>query len=108
LNGYLDRLRLFHSRPAGAARRGPETPWLNDAKNLTNLMITWHWDKTAAAFSTRRTTTEKLFARAKGSVRRGATGGNSVAARDLVRLYMRTKDANTRHGQKQFAAFAGR
>jgi len=102
LNGYLDDYAFFIHGLLALHDATGDARWLNDAKNLTNLMITWHWDKDGGGFFYTSHDHEKLFARAKDQYDGAQPAGNSVAARDLVRLYMRTKDAKYKDmAQKQ-------
>jgi uncharacterized protein YyaL (SSP411 family) len=107
LNGYLDDYAFFIHGLLGLHDATGEARWLNEAKTLTDLMVKWHWDKDGGGFFYTSHDHEKLFARSKDQYDGAQPSGNSVAARDLVRLYARTKDEQYRDlAQKQFAAFA--
>ncbi|HVS39384.1 MAG TPA: thioredoxin domain-containing protein [Gemmataceae bacterium] len=75
--------------------------WLDEAKALTDVMIQYHEDKDAGGFFYTANDSEKLFARAKDQYDGAQPCGNSVAARDLVRLWMIT-------GEEKYAKAAQR
>jgi uncharacterized protein len=76
--------------------------WLDEAKALTDTMIQFHGDRTIGADKKERkrggffftaSDHEKLFARTKDQYDGAQPSGNSVAVRNLVRLWDKTGDA---------------
>ncbi len=66
--------------------------WLDEAKSLTDLAITWYGDSTRGAFFFTPSDGEKLFARSKESYDSVQPSGNSQMARNLLRIWQKTKD----------------
>jgi hypothetical protein len=80
--------------------------WLDEAKALTERMITGFSDERGGFFFT-SSDHEKLFARFKDATDGAQPSGNSVAARDLLRLFEKTGDARYRGlAEKTLQAFA--
>jgi uncharacterized protein YyaL (SSP411 family) len=107
LNGYLDDYAyLVHGLLCLHDVTG-EARWLNEAKTLTDLMVKYHLDKDGGAFFYTSSDHEKLFARAKDQYDGAQPCGNSVAARNLVRLWIKTGDDQyARLAEKTFKALA--
>src|SRR5262249_2039279 len=107
LNGYLDDYaHLTHSllclHDATADKR-----WLNEAKALTELMVQHFSDKERGGFFYTSNDHEKLFARAKDQHDGAQPSGNSMAARNLVRLWNKTGDVRYRElAEKTMKAFS--
>jgi uncharacterized protein YyaL (SSP411 family) len=107
LNAYLDDyaylthgLLCLHD-----ATRGSK--WLDEAKALTDTMVKFHGDPESGGFFYTSSDHEKLFARAKDQHDGAQPSGNSVAARNLVRLSVKTGEAQYRErAQKTIKAFA--
>ncbi len=107
LNGYLDDyaylvhgLLCLHDATADAK-------WFGEAKALTDVMLKFHGDDKAGGFFYTSSDHEKLFARAKDQYDGAQPSANSVAARNLVRLWARTGDDRYRAlAEKSFKAFA--
>jgi uncharacterized protein YyaL (SSP411 family) len=92
LNGYLDDYAyLVHGLLTLHDVTG-EKRWLDEAKALTDVMVRWHEDKDAGGFFYVSSDHEKLFARSKDQFDGAEPSGNSVAARNLVRLWQKTGD----------------
>jgi uncharacterized protein YyaL (SSP411 family) len=106
LNAYLDDYAfLVHGLFCLHDATG-EKKWLDEAKTLTDIMVRWHADQEGGFFYTSNDH-EKLFARAKDQYDGAQPSGNSVAARNLVRLWQKTGDARYRDlAEKSFRAFA--
>ncbi len=108
LNAYLDDyaylvhgLLCLHDA-TGHAR------WLDEAKALTEVMVKHHHDEKAGGFFYTSHDHEKLFARAKDQYDGAQPSGNSMAARNLVRLWRKTGEDRYRAlAEKTFKAFAG-
>jgi uncharacterized protein YyaL (SSP411 family) len=85
-----------------------DVKWLDAAKRLTDRMVELHADAKAGAFFYTANDHEKLFARSKDQFDGAQPSGNSVAARNLVRLAIKTGDDRYRElAKKSFKAFAG-
>jgi uncharacterized protein YyaL (SSP411 family) len=70
-------------------------------------MVELHADKKVGGFFYTANDHEKLFARSKDQFDGAQPSGNSVAARNLVRLAAKTSDATYRTmAEKSFKAFA--
>jgi uncharacterized protein YyaL (SSP411 family) len=81
--------------------------WLDEAKALADVMAEWYADKDGGFFYTANDH-EKLFARTKDQYDGVQPSGNSLAVRDLVRLWVKTGDDKyARQAEKTFKAFAG-
>lgn len=108
VNGYLEDyaflahgLLTLHDATKGAK-------WLNAARELTDTMIQFHGDKKAGGYYFTANDHEKLFARGKDQYDGAQPSGNSVAARNLVRLWIKTGDDKYRaEAERTFRAFAG-
>src|SRR5262249_56112644 len=77
-----------------------EEKWLEAAKELTDVMVKFYGDKAGGFFYTSNDH-EELFARAKDQYDGAQPSGNSVAARDLTRLWVKT-------GNERYAKLAER
>jgi uncharacterized protein len=66
--------------------------WLDEAKALTEQMTKWHADEKRGGFYMTAHDAEKLFARGKDYYDGAQPSGNGTAARNLVRLWAKTKD----------------
>lgn len=92
LNAYLDDYAfLVHGLLCLHDATG-EKKWLDEARALTDVMVRFHTDKDAGGFFYTSSDHEKLFARAKDQYDGAQPSGNSVAVRNLVRLWIKTKD----------------
>jgi uncharacterized protein YyaL (SSP411 family) len=107
LKGYLDDYAyLVHGllclHEATKAKK-----WLDEARALTDKMIELHGDAKDGGFYYTATDHEKLFARSKDRYDGAQPSGNSVAARNLVRLWIKTGEERYRtQAEKSFRAFA--
>jgi uncharacterized protein YyaL (SSP411 family) len=85
-----------------------QAKWLDGAKALTELMVQWHGDGDRGGFFTTPGDGEKLFARGKDYYDGAQPSSNGMAARNLVRLYAKTKDEKYRAAaEKTIRQFAG-
>jgi uncharacterized protein len=107
LNGYLDDYAyLVHGLLALHDATGDKR-WLDEAKALTDVTIQFHGDKDGGGFFYTSSDHEKLFARAKDQYDGAQPSGNSAAARDLVRLWVKTGDEAYRaRAEKTLKTFA--
>jgi uncharacterized protein YyaL (SSP411 family) len=82
-----------------------EEKWLKEAKTLTDLMILHFADEQGGYFYTSNDH-EKLFARSKDQFDGAQPSGNSMATRNLVRLWVKTgEDKYKSAAEKSFKAF---
>jgi uncharacterized protein YyaL (SSP411 family) len=108
LNGYLDDYAFLAHGLLNLHDATKEDRWLDEAKKLTDLMIEHHGDKKSGGFYYTSSDHEKLFARAKDQFDGAQPSGNSVAARNLVRLWIKTgEDKYRAEAERSFKAFAG-
>jgi uncharacterized protein YyaL (SSP411 family) len=81
--------------------------WLDEARLLTDVMISKYGDDKAGGFYFTANDHEKLFARSKDSFDAAMPSGNSAAARNLVRLWRKTGEERYRAtAEKTLRAFA--
>jgi uncharacterized protein YyaL (SSP411 family) len=108
LNGYLDDYAfLVHGLLTLHDATGKKK-WLDEARNLTETMIRYHADKDRGGFFYTSNDHEKLFARAKDQFDGVQPSGNSMAVRNLVRLWVKTGDKRYHDlAKKHMKAFAG-
>jgi uncharacterized protein YyaL (SSP411 family) len=108
LNGYLDDYAyLVHGLLCLHDVTG-ERRWLDEAKALTDTMVKLFEDPKEGAFFYTSSDHEKLFARSKDQHDGVQPAGNSVAARNLVRLWTKTGDEKyAKLAERTFQAFAG-
>jgi uncharacterized protein len=82
--------------------------WLDEAKALTDTMIKYQDDPKSGAFFYTSNDHEKLFARTKDQFDGAQPSANSVAARNLVRLWTKTGDDKyAKLADRTFQALAG-
>jgi uncharacterized protein YyaL (SSP411 family) len=107
LNAYLDDYAyLVHGLLCLHDATG-DPKWLSEARTLTDTMIQFHGDKDRGGFFYTSNDHEKLFARAKDQYDSVQPSGNSAAAENLVRLWIKTRDDRYRTlAEKTFKAFA--
>ena len=92
LNGYLDDYAyLVHGLLALHEATGNKR-WLDEAEALTATMAKFHADEKGGGFWYTSSDHEKLFARGKDSFDGAQPAANSVAAGNLVRLWIATKE----------------
>jgi uncharacterized protein YyaL (SSP411 family) len=93
LNGYLDDYAYLVHGILVLHDVTKEKRWLEEAKALTETMIKFHADEKRGGFFYTSSDHEKLFARAKDQYDGAQPSGNSMAAANLVRLWVKTGDA---------------
>jgi uncharacterized protein YyaL (SSP411 family) len=82
--------------------------WLDNAKALTETMEKYYADEKNGGFFYTSNDHEKLFARGKDQFDGAQPAGNSMAARNLVRLWIKTGDKSyAQSAEKTFRALAG-
>ncbi len=108
LNGYLDDYAyLVHGLLCLHDVTG-EKRWLDEAKALTDTMVKYHEDPKVGGFFYTSSDHEKLFVRSKDQYDGAQPSANSTAARNLVRLWVKTGDERyAKLAEKSFRAFAG-
>jgi uncharacterized protein YyaL (SSP411 family) len=106
VNGYLeDYAFLVHGLLTLHEATG-EAKWLDSSRKLTDVMIRFHGDKKGGFYMT-ASDHEKLFARAKDQYDGAQPSGNSMAARNLVRLWKSTgEDRWGDEAERTFKVFA--
>jgi uncharacterized protein YyaL (SSP411 family) len=108
LNAYLDDYAFLVSGLLSLHDTTGEAKWLNEAKVLNEGMIKWYGDGDKGGYFFTSSDHEKLFARPKDYHDGVQPSGNSVAARNLVRLWQKTGDDQYRKlAEKSFKQFAG-
>jgi uncharacterized protein YyaL (SSP411 family) len=100
LNAYLDDYAFLTHGLLTLHDATGNKKWLDEARALTETMLRFHSDSTQTGFFHRTRTRgglyytsndhEKLFARAKDQHDGAQPSGNSVAVRNLVRLWTKT------------------
>ncbi len=82
--------------------------WLNEARGLTDAMIRWYGDPKRGGYYFTPSDGEKFFARPKDQYDGAYPSGNSVAAQNLVRLWLATGDKKyEEEARRSLQAFAG-
>lgn len=99
LNAYLDDYAFLTHGLLNLYEATKDKKWLDEAKNLTATMIEHHWDKENDGFFFTSGDHEKFFARMKDQYDGARPSGNSMAARNLVRLWQLT-------GEKKYRDYA--
>jgi uncharacterized protein YyaL (SSP411 family) len=99
LNGYLDDYAYLVHGLLALHDVTAEKRWLDEAKALTETMVKFHGDDKRGGFYYTSSDHEKLFARARDQYDGAQPSGNSVAAGNLVRLWIKT-------GEAKYAALA--
>ncbi len=107
LNGYLDDYAYLVHGLLNLHDATGDKKWLAEAKALTDVMVKYHGDPKGGGFFYTSNDHEKLFARAKDQYDGAQPSGNSMAARNLVRLWQKTGEEQYRGlAVKSFKAFA--
>ena len=108
LNAYLDDYAyLVHGLLCLHDATG-EARWLNEAKALTDTMVKWHGDGGPGRVLLHLDRSREAVRPAKDQYDGVQPSGNSVAARNLVRLWQKTGDDTYRKlAEKTFKQFAG-
>ena len=105
--GYLDDYAFLVHGLLCLHDATKDKKWLDEAKTLTATMVKFHHDDKAGGFFYTSSDHEKLFARAKDQYDGAQPSGNSMAARNLVRLWVKTGDGNYKAlAEKTFKALA--
>jgi uncharacterized protein YyaL (SSP411 family) len=108
LNAYLDDYAYLVHGLLCLHDATKDKKWLDEARALTDVMVKYHLDENNGGFFYTSSDHEKLFARGKDQYDGAQPSGNSVAARNLVRLWQKTGEQRYRElAEKTFQAFAG-
>ncbi len=94
LNGYLDDYGFFIAALLDVFELTQDRRHLERATALTDSMITHFWDGQAGGFFFTSDDHEALIVRSKPAFDGSIPSGNSVAARNLLRLYHYTETAS--------------
>jgi hypothetical protein len=92
LNAYLDDYAFLVHGLLTLHDVTKDKQWLDEAKALTDTMVKYHLDEEQGGFFYTSKDHEKLFARAKDQHDGAQPSGNSLAAQNLVRLWVKTGD----------------
>jgi uncharacterized protein YyaL (SSP411 family) len=107
LNAYLDDYAYLVHGLLCLHDATRDKKWLDEAKTLTDVMVKYYGDDRGGGFYYTSNDHEKLFARGKDQYDGAQPSGNSVAARNLVRLWQKTGEERYRaQAEKSFKAFA--
>jgi uncharacterized protein YyaL (SSP411 family) len=107
LNGYLDDYAFFTHGLLCLHDATGDKKWLEEARKVTDIMVQFHADKDRGGFFYTSNDHEKLFARAKDQSDGAQPSGNSVAVRNLVRMWLKTGDQQDRElAEKSLKTFA--
>jgi uncharacterized protein len=108
LNAYLDDYAFLVHGLLCLHDATKEKRWLDEAKRLTDSMVKFHADDKQGGFFYTSNDHEKLFARGKEQYDGAQPSSNSMAARNLVRLWQKTgEERYARLVAKTFQALAG-
>ncbi len=108
LNAYLDDYAFLVHGLLCLHDVTKEKRWLEEAKRLTDLMVQLFGDEKQGAFFYTSNDHETLFARSKEQYDGAYPSSNSMAARNLVRLWQKTgENRYAQLAEKTFQALAG-
>ena len=108
VNGYLEDYACLAHGLLNLHDATKDKKWLEEARGLTDTMIQFHGDDKAGGYYFTASDHEKLFARSKDQYDGAQPSGNSLAARNLVRLWTATGDEKYRkEAERTFKTFAG-
>jgi uncharacterized protein len=108
LNAYLDDYAFLVHALLCLHDATKDKRWLDEAKRLTDLMVQLFGDEKQGAFFYTSNDHETLFARGKEQYDGAQPSSNSMAARNLVRLWQMTgENRYAQLAEKTFQALAG-
>jgi uncharacterized protein YyaL (SSP411 family) len=108
LNAYLDDYAFLTHGLLCLHDATGEQRWLDESRSLTDAMVELFEDRTVGGFFYTSNDHEKLFARSKDQFDSAIPSGNSVATRDLLRIWLKTKDDRYHTlAEKNLRTFAG-
>ncbi|QDU39448.1 disulfide bond corrector protein DsbC [Maioricimonas rarisocia] len=106
LNAYLDDYAFLVDGLLALHTATKDDKWLNAARRLTDDQIAMYWDEAGHGFFFTADHHEELLARPKNAYDSVLPSGNSVSARNLVRLARLTGEARYRElAEKTLQAF---
>jgi uncharacterized protein YyaL (SSP411 family) len=106
IQAYQDDYAFFVDGLLALYDASGERRWLEQAQALTERMLADFGDEKNGGFYSTTLDHEPLFARSKDQADSAQPAGNSIAARNLVRLWSRTGDTRYRdQAVKTFQAF---
>jgi uncharacterized protein YyaL (SSP411 family) len=106
VNGYLEDYAYLAHGLLALYDATKDRKWLQAAQSLTDTMIEFHGDKKAGGYYFTASDHEKLFARSKDQYDGAQPSSNSVAARNLARLWAKTgADKYRAEAERCFRAF---
>jgi uncharacterized protein YyaL (SSP411 family) len=107
LNAYLDDYAYLIHGLLCLHDATKDKKWLDEAKALAEVMEKYYADDKGGGYFYTSSDHEKLFARGKDQYDGAQPSGNSVAARDLVRLWQKTGEEKYRaRAEKSLKVFA--
>jgi uncharacterized protein YyaL (SSP411 family) len=101
LNAYLDDYAFLVAGLLALHEATRQEKWLNAARRLTDEQIQFFWDKQTGGFFFTTHDHETLIARTKSAYDGATPAGNSIAARNLVRLGVITGESKYREYAEQ-------
>ena len=108
VNGYLEDYASLAHGLLNLHEATKDKRWLNEARKLTDTMIEHHGDKKIGGYFYTAHDHEKLFARGKDQYDGVQPSGNSLAVRNLVRIWQQAADARyEKEAERHFKYFAG-
>jgi hypothetical protein len=108
VNAYLEDYAFLIHGLLNLHDAAKDKKWLDEARALTDTMIQYHGDKKAGGYYFTANDHEKLFARSKDQYDGATPSGNSVATRNLVRLWIKTGEERYKtEAERTFKAFSG-
>jgi uncharacterized protein YyaL (SSP411 family) len=108
INGYLEDYAFLVHGLLTLHEATKDKQWLDSARKLTDTMIEFHGDKKKGGYYYTANDAEKFFARSKDQYDGVQPAGNSMAAKNLMRLFKLTGDAKyEKEAERTFKYFAG-
>jgi uncharacterized protein YyaL (SSP411 family) len=108
LNAYLDDYAFFVEGLIALHLATGDREWLDAAVDLTDRQIAGYWDEKLGGFYFTSNDHEVLLARTKNAFDSVIPSGNSVSARNLLRLASLTgKEAYRKRAEELLKVFAG-
>ena len=106
-NAYLEDYAFLVHGLLNLHEATGEKKWLDQSRKLTGSMIHLYGDRKQGGYYFTANDHEKLFARTKDQYDGAQPSGNSMALRNLVRLWRKTGEERYRaEAEKGFRAFA--
>ena len=107
VNGYLEDYAALAHGLLTLHEATQDKKWLDSARTLTDTMLEFHSDKKNGGYFYTAHDHEKFFARSKDQYDGAQPSGNSLATRNLVRLWKASGDERYRkEAERTFKYFA--